>query len=600
MFSARLLTQWLRLPVPGLEQIDAGAPKLEEFEKASVGHQFRLPVVSSQKTVVGGGLSDPPTTNDPLIQEGYNFYMGHFYMFARLQRHWMSLDAYCRVCMVLGCNQILNVVVYTGLAWFTLLDHQWGVIAFVLIPVVFSVIHAQINLLLSRRESLIFLSALCLGPLLASVAACVQMVYTNEGSLNQFGAQIAQAIALGSYLFHFISSLFFVYLGSVDVRNGLPARFTTVNYIDVLGLNEDLKPAKGLSGKLSGILSSALQSDGTVTDRKQPPMKEVVPAAGSLVRAESMYLSLVEKKRANAIDQTDSTPVLLIESRGHAFATQHNDNRKSIRLANSFIIERKQHKDRENDIIVGPKDYAPTPAQLHAPDMLGRTPALAFKYVGLTIVGLWLAGIFFGSISLSQTYDIGWINTSVSSSTNSTRRLLDQSETHYPPVAKFFQASSAICLESGAIRFTDSMSNRIYVQMPDGSTVNCLDSAASVCDETGRSADYLSNFVEISPRIYSIRVSQNSNTTVTVPLIHHTHLFRNPRFLINLDTIIGLGDAGSDSFLIWNLYSGAFITSLTSPCKTPHERQIISVCPISPYAVFVAFKAGDSCSLHFS
>ena len=34
MFSTRLLTQWLRLPVPGPDQVDAGAPKLEEFEDA--------------------------------------------------------------------------------------------------------------------------------------------------------------------------------------------------------------------------------------------------------------------------------------------------------------------------------------------------------------------------------------------------------------------------------------------------------------------------------------------------------------------------------------------------------------------------------------
>jgi hypothetical protein len=157
MFSTRILTQWLRLPIPGIDQIDAAAPKLEEFEKAPAKQVLRVPVLSGSRTqtgvVVGDTeattdnstppngqqisasrsvpqsarkLVDPPVTRDPFLQKGYSIYMGHFYLFSRLQKHWMSLDAYCRVCMVVGCNQILNVVTYTALAYFALYDNQWG------------------------------------------------------------------------------------------------------------------------------------------------------------------------------------------------------------------------------------------------------------------------------------------------------------------------------------------------------------------------------------------------------------------------------------------------------------------------------------------
>ena len=68
MFSARILTQWLRLPIPGPEQIDAGAPKLEEFEKAPAKQILRVPVISSkiksQQDVIVGEPADPLTSSN--------------------------------------------------------------------------------------------------------------------------------------------------------------------------------------------------------------------------------------------------------------------------------------------------------------------------------------------------------------------------------------------------------------------------------------------------------------------------------------------------------------------------------------------------------
>jgi hypothetical protein len=50
-FACRILTQWLRLPIPSSADITAAAPRLEDFERAQVQDLLRLPVVSESHDV---------------------------------------------------------------------------------------------------------------------------------------------------------------------------------------------------------------------------------------------------------------------------------------------------------------------------------------------------------------------------------------------------------------------------------------------------------------------------------------------------------------------------------------------------------------------
>ena len=386
MFLTRLLTQWLRLPVPGPKQIDAGAPKLEEFEKVSANESLRVPVIDQAVDRLRRRSSDPPlleeipaapmdpaTTADALVQEGYHFYMGHFYMFARLQKHWMNLDAYCRVCMVVGCNQILNAVTYTGLAYFALEDSQWGTVSFVFVPIIFACIHVQLNLLLSRKESICFLTIHSLAPLLASVAAVFQMIYTNDNQAEE-GANVAQGIAIGSYVCHFVSCACLLVWG-LQLHDGLPIRFTTVNYIDVLGL---------LAKKASKYATAS-----TVVEKEEPAVASVVPLAEGMKRADDMYQSFVADKVGNNV-----------------FATQAAMPKASVRLVSSVL----KHRSSVSGDIHGPRDYAPTIAQLSAPDVMARMPHVAYRLVGITILLLWAVGIVIGLLQLADVSGIGWSN----------------------------------------------------------------------------------------------------------------------------------------------------------------------------------------------
>jgi hypothetical protein len=306
MFSTRLLTQWMRLPVPGPAQIDAGAPKLEEFEKASVKESLRVPMVgtrfpvnSSSATPNGSLLLDPPTTADKVIQDDYTAYMEHFYMFVRLQRHWMSLDAYCRVCMVLGCNQILYAITYTGLAYFALDARQWGAVAFCLLPIVFACVHVHMNLALSRRESMFFLTVHSLAPILASIAAAIETIMTVNGNADG-GATIAQSVALASYVCHAISWTMTTKWGLERNEDcgGLPTRFVTVSYIDVLGLLKERLEKLGIR-----------ESPKTTPD-KSPDESEVVPPfkPPRMSRAGSTTMSVSGHKIDNVPDVIATMP----------------------------------------------------------------------------------------------------------------------------------------------------------------------------------------------------------------------------------------------------------------------------------------------------
>ena len=611
MFSTRILTQWLRLPVPGPPQIDAAAPKLEEFEKAPVNQQLRVPMLSSkvptQKDVVVGSeggpnrTDDPPTTQDPLIQEGYNYYLGHFYMYGRLQKHWMSLDAYCRVCMVVGCNQILNVVTYTGLAYFTLMDSQWGTISFVVIPIVFACIHAQIHLLLSKKEAVFFLFVHSLAPLSGSIAAALQMVYTNDNQAA-LGATVAQYVALGSYICHLMSASFLLYLG-LDLHNGLPTRFTTVNYIDVLGLNQKSgspnastrglsaenvshlsKPVttfsalrSQLSSRLNDLIGSARRSTVSVTEKEQPPISQVVPPAASIRRADTMYQTLVAEKRRSSIQRTNTEGQLTVGG-----MSTLDGVRPSLRKSGTSSSFRSS----------GPDDYIPTQASLQTPDVLAKMPYVAYRTVGSVTIILWFCGIFFSCFALWSSIDIGWTNRisphTTSNTTNAARRL-STDFFNIPSPARYMQVTSVECLGTGFV-VADGV-RRYRVNAMEIKSYDCR-SNFGICTVTARENPVQVN--RVADRKYTIVSREFGDLSVVIPISLASE-FSNPTFSFHADTQQVLA-TGAHSLIAWDSQSGRFQGLVEVPCATNVIRDIFSVCPQAGSRITAVFRSGDSCS----
>jgi len=146
-FGTRLLTRFVRLPIPGQQQINALNAKLTDFEKQGASRMLRVPFVSDaqrwdQIRHQGGSQEETQDDGDarfkPAVQVGgavlqtQDLLGGgekgineedlcnaatqmpghHVQLFRRLQARWQCYDTYARICMSLGAYHILASISY--------------------------------------------------------------------------------------------------------------------------------------------------------------------------------------------------------------------------------------------------------------------------------------------------------------------------------------------------------------------------------------------------------------------------------------------------------------------------------------------------------
>jgi hypothetical protein len=237
-FSVRLLTQWLRLPVPTRADVEAAKPSLEQFEQSKLQEMLRLPVISEYlKDMLRTGTSE---TEEEYIQErsavrqalekNYDQFVDHFVLFQRLQKSFTGYDAYTRVTLVVGAAHLFYVVGYMALANYMLALRQIGALAFIVGIIAFSIVHARHNLILTIKEHWLFALALTMGPLLASVMAIAK--------LKDEHTSVPDYLAPFAFAAHLLVTLAYFLLG-FEATNELPTRFSTVVAIDILGEHEN-------------------------------------------------------------------------------------------------------------------------------------------------------------------------------------------------------------------------------------------------------------------------------------------------------------------------------------------------------------------------
>lgn len=168
-FGVRLLTRFVRLPVPGVAQMGALNAKLSDFERQGVKQMLRVPIIGGEQIwaerqpvsieeVSPGGVPSPsavaspgpPDTKQDLLGSGMKAlnheekFLGsaqkvekHIELFRKLQAKWQCYDAYARVCMALGANQML-----LSLSFFvtivTVLEYKSPTVCFALLLAFFS------------------------------------------------------------------------------------------------------------------------------------------------------------------------------------------------------------------------------------------------------------------------------------------------------------------------------------------------------------------------------------------------------------------------------------------------------------------------------
>jgi len=125
-FGVRLLTQLVRLPTPNTQQLDAARAKALDYESLSFTELFRIPLWKQQlKRLTDNMDAGPQAADDAASDDGSSqagaaggdtfnpvTMLEHVKKYRELQAHWQCYDAYARVSMTLGTQQLLLAMCY--------------------------------------------------------------------------------------------------------------------------------------------------------------------------------------------------------------------------------------------------------------------------------------------------------------------------------------------------------------------------------------------------------------------------------------------------------------------------------------------------------
>lgn len=265
-FGVRLLTRFVRLPIPSAETLNQARTKYAQFERSGFKNMFRLPFIESTQTWQGdteaagaadqkGVAHDPQKEDDDehapamtsLADVGQAMLpLGHVELYRRLQSRWQCYDAYARVCMSLGVNQIIHSVC-------VFIAAHMVVEQFAPFAVLFTVVPLEVcNLLLlnldvreaQRWEFLLGLLCTFCPVILATVALLIE----RETDRNEVAITISQFLAASAFILYAVWYIVVKRFATPEEVNGtaLPFRFRAVLYLDVFG---DVLPQKRLPAK---------------------------------------------------------------------------------------------------------------------------------------------------------------------------------------------------------------------------------------------------------------------------------------------------------------------------------------------------------------
>lgn len=308
-FQVRLLTQWLRLPIPSAEDIHAVAGVATDFEQTRAKDMLRVPgvVKVSNSGAPLNASEDPfhcvekfPDIPNELLEsdivKDYTLFVEHFYLFRELQKHWQGFDAYCRVGMVVGTNMLLSAFSYMAIAYYLMSFKNYGALAYPMMFTSFQLVHLKFNL---RNLTFFELLAIIVLNVLPVTLACIAGIQSIIDTNTYYGDILSPVMNLTSGLW----VVFIVLLGSED-EGGLPTRFVTVASIDVLGLDDDEGRFQALSPR----------SDNEYREGADTPVAMAVPAAPVIALGEERRRCKSSGNHSNAtnskIDHQEDSDII--------------------------------------------------------------------------------------------------------------------------------------------------------------------------------------------------------------------------------------------------------------------------------------------------
>lgn len=244
-FTVRLLTQFVRLPVPSTEQLNAASATGTDYENMGIEDILRIPVIRQQAERLNAeqnagneAEADPSgvaVSGLVMLQPGANQATAqkHVRVFRDLQNNWQAHDAYARACLALGTYKLIHALAYYTVGLLVLEDRApWACLVCVMVLPALAWLLIRLDLYFSSTIRVIGAMVLMGGPVLALIAATLSSLdHPQEDA--QF-VLVAIIFAMHALLIVCVANV--ARAEHVTERGAaLPTRFRNVLYLDVFG-----------------------------------------------------------------------------------------------------------------------------------------------------------------------------------------------------------------------------------------------------------------------------------------------------------------------------------------------------------------------------
>lgn len=276
--SVRLLTQFVRLPVPTWDQLENMRTYAQSVEGLGAAHLLRVPFSGAKNSKLSGNTpshacsspdlsvvaeeagTQPSQAADPWGLEKHGDGRDIYELQARpaaLRRHvvlakraaaqYQCYDAFARVSMSFGTLQLLHAIGYYCLGYVAIQDGAvWPAWCVVAIMASMAIALVQLDFSLTRKEQLLARVLVVAGPSFSALATSVWM-FRRPSAQAQVMMLLPVAYAShGCWLFFALLACGITLLPSGAI---LPMKFRSVLYLDVFGFlsnkDEDSALQKG-------------------------------------------------------------------------------------------------------------------------------------------------------------------------------------------------------------------------------------------------------------------------------------------------------------------------------------------------------------------
>lgn len=268
-FGTAILTQLVRLPIAGSAEIEDARAKAKDYEGAQLRDMFRVPVVKQQMQKAAYAMEnatsidnldmadqasvasdDAPSDNENVEDDGDGNMvpankLKHVKYFRTIQRDWQAFDAYARVSMAMGTNQLLQQLAYTCLMGFMAQNSSvLPGMACVLVFTVCASLLLRLDLDVSPNALALAVVLNILPPAFASTALVLTL--SDRAPVRFIGDSLIPL----TFALHVVWLMFFLRLARAKTFNdvALPINFRSVLYLDVYGWLNPPSAGQGTGG----------------------------------------------------------------------------------------------------------------------------------------------------------------------------------------------------------------------------------------------------------------------------------------------------------------------------------------------------------------